>query len=177
MLLPLKWGSLSYYNTKSRHTWKKKHAICIGLLTDEMDTLKKKFIITFCWFWSCLYCLKIMFLFKAQNFTSYENYGIIFSALYFFFISSKTVSQTLKVLYQNGDVNVPYSVIFLYVFKKSGFSNENKQTKHPWRNLRYSFIQKLLKFDVTRYIKRKFYYWYNLELFKVIRIEQRDCFC
>ena len=60
-------------------------------------------------------------------------------------MSSKSMSQTYKILLQTGDINifVLRGVLFSNVQLKSSFSNE--------KNLRHTLVEKLSKINVAKY--------------------------
>ena len=67
------------------------------------------------------------------------------------FMSSKSVTQIFKILFQTGDINtfVLRSVFFSrYVELKSSFSEEKKHRR--W-NLRHTLVEKLSKINVAKY--------------------------
>ena len=67
------------------------------------------------------------------------------------FMSSKSVSQIFKILFQTGDINifVLRGVFFSrYVQLKSSFSDEKR---HQQWNLRHTSVDKLSKINVAKY--------------------------
>ena len=87
----------------------------------------------------------------------------------FIFMSSKSLSQIFKILFQTEDINifVLRGVFFSrYVQLKSSFSDE--KTSAVKSETRFSLVEKLPK--LTRQnIKGKFQHWQKLELCKVIQ--------
>ena len=63
------------------------------------------------------------------------------------------------------------SFFVIYFLIKSSSSTEKK---HPPQNLRDTFVQKLLNFNMAEF-KEKLYCWQNLELSKDGRIEEGHC--
>ena len=66
-------------------------------------------------------------------------------------MSSKSVSQIFKILFQTGDINifVLRGVFFSrYVQRKSNFSNEKI---HQRGNLRHTFVARLSKINMAEY--------------------------
>ena len=83
-------------------------------------------------------------------------------------MSSKSLSQIFKILFQTEDINifVLRGVFFSrYVQLKSSFSEE--KTSAVKSETRFSLVEKLSK-STRQNIKGKFHHWQKLELCKVI---------
>ena len=69
-------------------------------------------------------------------------------------MSSKSVCQIFKILFQAGDINifVLYGVFFSrYIQLKISFSGKKK---HQQWNLKHTFIVKLLKINVAKHYRK-----------------------
>ena len=84
-------------------------------------------------------------------------------------MSSKSVSQIFKIIFQTGDININIFVhcgVFFsgYVQLKSSFSDKNNISGKIWDSLQQRSYRKL----TWQSIKGKLHHWQKLELCKVV---------
>ena len=126
--------------------------------------LCKCFIYVFCQFWGVAFAVPFLCHFQNLKLLVTKTFWVKFCGIalllllfhysiifYYFCMISKSVSQIFKIFFQTRNMNIfVFRGVFFsrYVQHKSPFSDEKK---HQRWNLRDTYVEKLLKFDVSKY--------------------------